>query len=167
MNNMDITFNYLEKSYTIKLEKVGDIFKMSIGNDVYEIKDFSVSSNMISLKLNNDLINIYYGQSNDKLYIMVDGEYYVFEQARAEKKKTEAVVSTKANSVVSPMPGLLVKIPVKVGDKVSAGKTLAIVEAMKMQNELRAQIDGIVKKINYKEGEQVDAFVPIVELEVL
>uniref|UniRef100_A0A7C4TAW8 Lipoyl-binding domain-containing protein n=1 Tax=candidate division WOR-3 bacterium TaxID=2052148 RepID=A0A7C4TAW8_UNCW3 len=35
---------------------------------------------------------------------------------------------------------------------------------MKMQNELRATIDGVVKKINFKEGEQVDAFVPIVEL---
>ncbi len=163
---MDITFNYLEKLYSIKLEKLGDIFKMSIGDDVYEIKDFSVSGNTISLKLNNDLTNIYYVQSNDRLYIMVDGEYYVFEQARAEKKKTEVSVSTKANLVVSPMPGLLVKIPVKIGDKVRAGETLAIVEAMKMQNELRAPADGVVKKINYKEGEQVDAFVPIVELEV-
>ena len=63
------------------------------------------------------------------------------------------------------MPGLLVKLPVAAGDKVEAGTTLAIVEAMKMQNELRAPSDGVVKKVNFKEGDQVDAFVEIVELE--
>jgi propionyl-CoA carboxylase alpha chain len=63
------------------------------------------------------------------------------------------------------MPGLVVKIPVAVGDTVDEGTTLAIIEAMKMQNELRASRKGTVKKINFSEGEQVDAFQPIVELE--
>ncbi|MCK4695088.1 MAG: biotin/lipoyl-binding protein, partial [Candidatus Cloacimonetes bacterium] len=67
--------------------------------------------------------------------------------------------------VFSPMPGLLVEIPVSVGDEVKSGTTLAIVEAMKMQNELPSPRDGIVKKINGKEGEQVDALQVIVELE--
>jgi pyruvate carboxylase subunit B len=64
------------------------------------------------------------------------------------------------------MPGLIVKIPIAVGDSIKSGATLAIVEAMKMQNELRAPRDGIVKKINFKEGDQVDALQPIVELEI-
>jgi biotin carboxyl carrier protein len=54
---------------------------------------------------------------------------------------------------------------VKIGGKIKSGDTVAIVEAMKMQNELRSPVDGIVKKVNFKEGEQVDAFEPIVELE--
>ena len=57
------------------------------------------------------------------------------------------------------------KIPVNVGDRVAAGQTLAIVEAMKMQNELSSPRDGVVKKIYYGEGEQVDALQPIVDLE--
>jgi pyruvate carboxylase subunit B len=56
---------------------------------------------------------------------------------------------------------------VAVGDAVKEGTTLAIVEAMKMQNELRAPRDGIVKKINYEEGDQVEALKPLVELETL
>ena len=63
------------------------------------------------------------------------------------------------------MPGTLVKVPVSIGDEIEIGQTLAIVEAMKMQNELKASIKGKVKKINFKEGEQVDAFKPIVEVE--
>jgi pyruvate carboxylase subunit B len=56
---------------------------------------------------------------------------------------------------------------VAVGDDVKEGTTLAIVEAMKMQNELRAPRDGIVKRINYEEGDQVEALKPLVELETL
>lgn len=55
--------------------------------------------------------------------------------------------------------------PVSVSDQVTAGTILAVVEAMKMQNELESPRDGIVKNINAKEGEQVDALQVIVELE--
>ena len=63
------------------------------------------------------------------------------------------------------MPGLIVKIAVKVGDEVEEGALLAIVEAMKMQNELRAPRKGRVKKVHFKEGQQIDALKAIVELE--
>ena len=71
----------------------------------------------------------------------------------------------QSDSVSSPMPGLLVKITVKIGEEVVQGTTLAIVEAMKMQNELRAPRDGIIKRINNHEGDQVEALKTIVELE--
>ena len=57
--------------------------------------------------------------------------------------------------------------PVSVGDEVKSGDTLAIVEAMKMQNELPSPRDGTIKKINGEEGEQVDALQVIVELELI
>jgi biotin carboxyl carrier protein len=63
------------------------------------------------------------------------------------------------------MPGLVVKIPVEVGQEVEEGTVLAIVEAMKMENELRAPRNGRVKSIFFSEGQQVDALKPIVELE--
>ena len=84
---------------------------------------------------------------------------------KGSSPKTRGSSTQRGDSVCSPMPGLLVKVPVTIGDKVKAGATLAIVEAMKMENELRAPREGIVKSINYKEGEQVDALKAIVELE--
>ncbi len=63
--------------------------------------------------------------------------------------------------VLCPMPGLVVSIAVKEGQEVKAGDTVAVVEAMKMENVLRAEIDGTVKKINAKQGDSlaVDAVI--------
>jgi len=63
--------------------------------------------------------------------------------------------------ILCPMPGLVVSIAVKEGQEVKAGETVAVVEAMKMENVLRAEIDGTVKKINAKPGESlaVDAVI--------
>jgi biotin carboxyl carrier protein len=59
--------------------------------------------------------------------------------------------------VVAPMPGKVVRVLVAAGDAVRARQGLAVVEAMKMENELRAGRDGIVAKIHVKEGASVDA----------
>lgn len=162
---MEIRFKFLSNTYTLQLEKEKDKYKITINGRTYGICDLRNMTNVIQFKIDNEYFNIFYAEDKDKKYVAVDGEYYVIEPEKSEKVKSGAVTAERSNSVVSPMPGLLVKIPVKIGDTVTAGTTLAIVEAMKMQNELRAPKDGIVKKINYKEGEQIDAFVPIVELE--
>jgi propionyl-CoA carboxylase alpha chain len=63
--------------------------------------------------------------------------------------------------VLCPMPGLVVSVAVEEGQEVKAGETVAVVEAMKMENVLRAEIDGTVKKINAKPGDSlaVDAVI--------
>jgi len=58
--------------------------------------------------------------------------------------------------VTTPMPGTVVKIKVKVGDRVEAGDTVLIVEAMKMENEVHTPISGIVEKIYVSEGDSVN-----------
>ncbi len=63
--------------------------------------------------------------------------------------------ATEPGDVSPPMPGKVSKILVKEGEPVEKGKTVAIVEAMKMENEIHAPIDGIVKKIFVKVGDQV------------
>ena len=62
------------------------------------------------------------------------------------------------------MPGTLTKLKVQVGDKVKLGDTLAIVEAMKMENEVLAPIDGVVKEIYATQGMQIGSDVAIMLL---
>lgn len=68
-------------------------------------------------------------------------------------------------TVRSPMPGKIVSIPVAVGDSVRAGQTVAIVEAMKMQNELGAENAGRVREIRVASGQVVDSGETLVILE--
>jgi propionyl-CoA carboxylase alpha chain len=65
--------------------------------------------------------------------------------------------------VLCPMPGLVVSIAVKEGQEVKAGETVAVVEAMKMENVLRAEIDGTVKKINARPGDSLGVDAVILE----
>jgi len=67
--------------------------------------------------------------------------------------------------LLSPMPGLLVSLAVKEGDAVSAGKELAVLEAMKMENTLLAELDCVVTKINYEPGASLAVDDKIMEFE--
>ena len=67
--------------------------------------------------------------------------------------------------LLSPMPGLLAKLGVIVGDKVKTGQDLAVVEAMKMENLLRADREGIVLKIHARVGDALEVDQPIIEYE--
>jgi biotin carboxyl carrier protein len=162
---MEYRFNYLNKTHAIDLTKEKDGFRVSLGEDEYRVSDLDIKDNMMTFTARGELFRIYFARDKDNHYMSINGEIFTIESAQASKPGAKGISAQEENSVASPMPGLLVKLPVAVGDKVEAGVTLAIVEAMKMQNELRAQSDGVVKKINFKEGDQVDAFVPIVELE--
>ena len=65
--------------------------------------------------------------------------------------------------IVSPMPGLVVSIAVEPGQSVKAGDTVAVVEAMKMQNILRAERDGVVKSVGASAGDSIAADDVLVE----
>ena len=65
--------------------------------------------------------------------------------------------------IQSPMPGLVVSIPVQPGQEVKSGEPVAIIEAMKMQNILRAERDGVVKTVSVRDGDSVAADDVLVE----
>jgi len=65
----------------------------------------------------------------------------------------------------SPMPGLVIDIPVREGDEVEEGDVLLILESMKMQNELRAPRDGIVSRIEVAVNDNVERKIPLLVLE--
>jgi biotin carboxyl carrier protein len=72
------------------------------------------------------------------------------------RKASSASVGEAAGAVVALMPGLIIKVLKKEGDKVEAGEVVVILEAMKMQNELKAPISGTVRQVNTKQGENVE-----------
>ncbi len=59
--------------------------------------------------------------------------------------------------IISPMPGLMVSVDVAAGDEVKAGQAVAVIEAMKMQNIIRAERDATVKSVGVKAGDSVAA----------
>jgi propionyl-CoA carboxylase alpha chain len=68
-------------------------------------------------------------------------------EAAAARLMPAATTADTGKKLLCPMPGLVVSIAVTEGQEVKAGETLAVIEAMKMQNVLRAEHDGVIKTI--------------------
>lgn len=80
-----------------------------------------------------------------------------------EEKQEESPIT--GNIVISPMPGSIYQIQVKVGDRVSSGDTVLILESMKMENSITSFYSGVVKRILVKENQRVTESTPLVEIE--
>jgi len=88
---------------------------------------------------------------------------YTEREARYARLMPAKALSDTGKSVRSPMPGLVVSIAVAEGQEIKAGETLAVVEAMKMENILRAERDGNIKAIRVKPGDSVAVDAVIME----
>jgi len=95
--------------------------------------------------------------------IEVKAFVYTEREARYARLMPVKKLSDTGKAVRCPMPGLVVSIAVAEGQEVKAGETLAVVEAMKMENILRAERDGTIKKIRVKKGDSVAVDAVIME----
>jgi acetyl/propionyl-CoA carboxylase alpha subunit len=101
-------------------------------------------------------------RTRDRIHVAVDGSAWSFE--RVDEAQTGGAGGAGSGSVVAPMPGKVVKVLVAAGDTVTAGQPLVVVEAMKMETTLTAEIDGTVKSLHAAAGAMVDAGAVVVEI---
>jgi biotin carboxyl carrier protein len=89
----------------------------------------------------------------------------VDERTRAIRAMTGDEVESEEKSLLAPMPGMVLKVEVVVGQAVKAGQGVVIVEAMKMENELKAPADGVVAQIAVVAGQTVEKGAILLTLE--
>jgi biotin carboxyl carrier protein len=96
-----------------------------------------------------------------EMTIKINGRHYAVTlkdkfDVLLEKMGMNSNAGTKVNHVRAPMPGLIIQLKVKNGDQVKAGDTLLILEAMKMENIIKAPGDAIVKSVKVSMGDGVE-----------
>tara|TARA_R110000868_G_scaffold334495_8_gene595216 strand:- start:5070 stop:5579 length:510 start_codon:yes stop_codon:yes gene_type:complete len=100
-------------------------------------------------------------QELPKRIVAVDRVYDVY-----RGYKPSGLANGEAGDLVTQMPGKVVQISVKPGDKVTEGETLLILEAMKMENEIKTSVSGTVKAVHVEVGQALEQGVLMIELEV-
>ena len=146
-------------------------FLVSIGNDDYTVEtDWALGEPLFEAEINGQAVTVQVERSGSGYKLFYRGaeiNAMVLSPKAAELNRLmlEKVPADLSRFLLSPMPGLLVKLAVKVGDQVKAGEELAVVEAMKMENSLRAINDGIVAKISADAGDSLMVDQAILEFE--
>lgn len=109
------------------------------------------------------------GQRRGRWEITVGAERFtvdaVDERTRAIREMTGTGEEEAERTLLAPMPGLVVRVEVEVGQQVREGEGVIIVEAMKMENELKAPADGTVARIEVQAGQTVDKGATLLVLE--
>jgi pyruvate carboxylase subunit B len=110
------------------------------------------------------------GESRGRYTLWLDGFRFgteaLDERARAIRELTGAAAAASGPApIVAPMPGMIVRVAAQVGDQVQPGQGLVVMEAMKMENELRATTAGTVRAVLVQPGNAVDKGAVLMELE--
>ena len=105
-----------------------------------------------------------------RLALGVVGERFEVEVVDERTRQIQALTgaprgSAGSGTIRAPMPGLVVRVEVEAGQRVDAGAGLVVVEAMKMENELRAHRAGVVAAVHVAVGQAVDKGAPLVTVE--
>lgn len=161
------------KEHEIEVDNLGaddGVYNMRIdGGDVHKVDAQALKSNIVSSIIDNHSYDIDVERVGDKKDTL-DGRHAIRVRGRVvnleilderRKKMKEAQASRFAvggtAEIKSPMPGKIINFLVAPGDAVEEGQGIVVVEAMKMENELRAPKAGVVARLHGKSGEAVES----------
>lgn len=144
---------------------------VQIDDKKYEIEFTKVNHHLYLLKLGDKLYDIVTTRmDNEKYRFFVDG-YSIETTVRTKlRERANEFLRQKAKQshfaeLKAPMPGLILKLYKNLGDSVEIGESLAVLEAMKMENDLKSPASGKIKDIKFSEGASVEKDAVILTIE--
>lgn len=145
--------------YAIEIDQDG---KIRIDDEPYEVDYRRLpSGGVTSLLMNHRSLAAVVEERSDHWEVLIEGELYTVQVQDERAYRLSRLRSTGLSmdgeaAVTSPMPGIIVAVPVSEGQAVRQGDKVIILESMKMENELRAPCDGIVTHVHVSAGASVD-----------
>ena len=147
--------------HVVDLERDGASYKVSLDGQLVDADVILAAPNAVSVILNGTAFEIHIAPSLDGTYKLQTGPHEFHADVRDPRvwrgRKQGALEAEGRQQILAPMPGKVIRLLVKVGDEVDAGQGLVVVEAMKMQNEIRSPKKGKVERLQAKEGQAVNA----------
>lgn len=136
---------------------------IQIDKEIFNYKLIKLSEKKYLLKYNNKIFEVLLvNYSNDNYEIIIDNKQFKINiLTTLQSKAVELLQSANMNKthfkeIKSPMPGLVVKINKVKDEKVKKGETIVVLEAMKMENEIKAPADGTIAEIYIKTGSAIE-----------
>lgn len=157
-----------EKTYRVELVQTGEQWSCKLDGREFPLDIVSTQQGVFSLLINGKSYDVKQETVGAETNIVVGHERFAatVRDPRSFRARRRAGSSEQGvKKITAPMPGKVVRILASVGSQVEAGQSVIVIEAMKMQNELKAPKNGTVKKLNVAEGAAVEAGQALAEVE--
>jgi biotin carboxyl carrier protein len=147
--------------HLVDLEKDGASYKVSLDGKPVDADVILAGPNAVSVILGGAVFEIHIAPSLDGTHTLQIGPHEFQADVRDPRawhgRKQGALEAEGRQQIIAPMAGKVIRLLVTVGDEVEAGQGLMVVEAMKMQNEIRSPKKGKVERLHAREGQAVNA----------
>ncbi|MGP1515543.1 MAG: acetyl-CoA carboxylase biotin carboxyl carrier protein [Bacteroidales bacterium] len=130
-------------------------YKFKINGNTYSVDINNVEGPTIELELNGTPYTVEVDREvrqKPKTISIINSSKPV---ANAPKISVNSSVTTNTSSIKSPLPGTILDVFVNIGDTVKEGQKLVLLEAMKMENEIKADKEGIIKDVRVRKGDVI------------
>jgi biotin carboxyl carrier protein len=162
---MKLTAEINNEKREIDVRREGGKVFASVGDRKYELEAHTAAPNTYLFKLDGKIYECYVSPTAPEMaggrsHVSVGTNSYEFTLADPKRLNHSGAAHAHGDGVAeiaANMPGKVVRILVGAGDEVKAKDGVIVVEAMKMQNEMKSPKDGIVKEIRFAEGDTVNA----------
>jgi biotin carboxyl carrier protein len=159
-----------EQTHRLEVHEDKHGLHVRLDNREFPVDVLRVGPHHYSLLLDGRSYEIDVLETEEASLVLVNGQPFRVEIQRERElggrsRRKKATAEASEQTVLAPMPGKVTKLLVKPGDVVRAGDGIVVVEAMKMENELKASVAGTVKEIRTAEGNTVNGGDILVVLE--
>jgi biotin carboxyl carrier protein len=169
---MQHELSYNDKVFSVIVERHNGssddaAYRATIEGVSYNFSALRVSPNELIIFIDGGVRRVYAVSTEDKVLVHIDGHVLAFVKVDGDREtfSREAMEFGARDHVATPMPGKVVKILVKEGERVAARQPLVIVESMKMENEIKSPVAGVIKSIHFGPGDLVEPGKPIIRIE--
>ncbi|MBR6418248.1 MAG: biotin/lipoyl-binding protein [Bacteroidales bacterium] len=130
-------------------------FKFKINGTEYSVDINEVEGQEISLDVNGTPYKVTVDKEMKKKQVTVTTRTASQVSAAPSGAVQKSAPASKGSKVTTPLPGTILDVFVNVGDKVKAGQTVVLLEAMKMENNIEADVEGTVTEVKVRKGDSV------------
>ena len=130
-------------------------YKFTINGNIYKVSITSIDENIANVEVNGTPYKVEMDKPAKKQIRPLTRPQKAPTTSSGEPVVSRPVSSGEPGAIKSPLPGIIISIDVKVGDSVKRGDKLAVLEAMKMENSILCDRDGVVKDIKVNKGDSV------------
>ena len=152
---MRIALRYKQQHIAVDVHREGGTYRIVIGGAEHIVEMHDLSAATLSVVVDGRIHRVDVARNARERLVAVCGEAYTF-MLESGAPAGHSVAGVAMPEIVAPMPGKVLQVLVRSGDRVAAGDGLLILEAMKMENRLVAEAPGTVVDVRVAPGDMVD-----------